>query len=293
MEDMEIEVYADLLFLINAGMDGLCFFLTGHLLHVKLSPWRVLLGAAIGGAYAVFALFPDTGQALSLICDVAVCLVLCAVVFLNRRSGEIGRLLLSTAVYALLSMALGGVMTALYNLFNRIGLNNVLPEGEDGIGAWLFALLAFFGSIITLFGGRFFSRASTVEPCRITVKMEGRSVEMDGLIDTGNLLRDPLSGRLVICADRRLLTSLLSPNLALAIRDSQMAVSLSPQDARRLRLIPAGSATGQRVLTGFVPDEIHLLYVRKGKEIQKCVQAVIAATDLTSTQALIPAELLN
>ena len=290
---MEIEVYADLLFLINAGMDGLCLFLTGRLLHVKLSSWRVVLGAAIGGAYAVFSLFPDMGQALALLCDVAVCLILCTVVFINRREGGIGKLLLSTAVYTLLSMVLGGVMTALYNLFNRMGLTNVLPEGEDGIGVWLFALLAFLSSIITLFGSRFFSRASTVEQCRIQVEMNGKAVEMDGLVDTGNLLRDPLSGQPVICADRRLLTSFLSPDFALAIQDSQMVASLSSRDARRLRLIPAGSATGQRILTGFVPDGIRISYKRKGKETQKCVQAVIAATDLTSPQALIPAELLN
>ena len=182
---MAVEVYADLLFLINAGMDGLCFCLTGRLLHHRLSPWRVLLGAVIGGLYAVMALLLEAGQAVALLFDVAVCLVMCAI-------GK-NRFFLSVAVYFVLSMVLGGVMTALYNLLNRIGFAESLPDGEDGIGTWLFALLALVGSGITLWGGRFFRRLAAVRHCRVTVELEGLQVELEGMVDTGNLLKDPLS----------------------------------------------------------------------------------------------------
>ncbi len=290
---MAVDVYADLLFLINAGMDGLCFCLTGRLLHRRLSLWRVFLGAVMGGLYAVISLFLETGQAWTLVWDTGVCLVLCAIVFLNLRSGGLRQCLFAAAVYTVLSMTLGGVMTALYHLFNRIGLQNILPVGEEGMGAWLFALLACLGSIITLSGGRFFSKSSTIRQCRVTVELDGKARNFEGMIDTGNLLRDPLSGYLVICVDHRLLTSFLSTDLARAVTDLQKVTSLLPPDARRLRLIPATTATGQGVLSGFVPDRIRLSYTLKGREQEKTVQAVIASTELTSTEALVPLELLN
>ena len=293
---MEVDVYADLLFLINAGMDGLCFCLTGRLLHRKLSLWRVLLGSVIGGAYAVIALFFETGQAWTLIRDAGVCLVLCAIVFLHLRSpGGLRQCLSAAAVYTVLSMLLGGIMTALYNLFNRIGLQDILPAGEEGLGAWLFALLACVGSMITLSGSRFFSKASTIRPCRVTVELDGRSRDFEGMIDTGNLLRDPMSGRLVICIARNLLVKLLSPELARALTDSQSITSipLSPSDARRLRLIPAGTATGRGILPGFVPDGIRITYTLKGKTQERIVQAVIASSEITATEAIVPAELLH
>lgn len=289
---MEIEVYADLLFLINAGMDGLCFCLTGRILHRKLSWWRVILGSVLGGVYAVLALFPEFGQLYALLCDIAVCIILCTVVFFQQQSGG-GQLCLSIAVYIVLSMILGGVMTALYHLFNRIGLFHTLPNSDEGLGTWLFVLFAFVGSIITLYGGGLLSRSSAVGSCRVRIELEGKEVELNGMIDTGNLLRDPLSGHLVICADHKLLSALLSPGLALAISDSQNISSLSSRDAKKLRLIPASSATGRGMLVGFVPDRILLSYTQKNKAYEKNVCAIIAATELTTTQALIPAELLN
>lgn len=288
-----IEVYADLLFLINTGMDGLCFFMTGRLLHRKLSPWRVLIGAMLGGMYAVAALFFECGQALALFLDMGGCFILCALVFGGPKSGGIRRLFVTTAIYLLLSMTLGGVMTVLFNFLNRIGFINALPAGEDGLGTWLFALLAILSSIITLSGGRFFRKESRIRQCRVTVELDSRRVELDGLVDTGNLLRDPLSGRPVICADRRLLSGLLSPGLARAMEDSQRATSLSPADAKRLRLIPAGSATGHGILTGFVPDQILISYIHRNKEQQREVNAVIASAELTDTHAIVPAELID
>ena len=118
-------------------------------------------------------------------------------------------------------------------------------------------------------------------------------MELDGLVDTGNLLRDPLSGRLVICADRRILSGFLSPELARVMEDSQSASSLSPSDARRLRLIPAGGATGHAVLTGFVPDRIYITDTHTGKEQTRPVDAVITSAELTQTQAIVPAELMD
>ena len=81
---MEVEVYADLLFLINAAMDGLCLLLTGRLLHRRVKPWRVALASVLGGVYAVAALFPEVGTVLSLLLDAAVCLIMCALVFGGR-----------------------------------------------------------------------------------------------------------------------------------------------------------------------------------------------------------------
>lgn len=288
-----VEVYADLLFLINAGMDGLCFCMTGRLLHRRISPWRVTIGAVLGGLYAVASLFFEGGQAPALLLDVIVCLILCVLVFFHPKTDGLRRLPVTAAVYLLLSMALGGIMTALFHFFNRVGLMNALPKGDDGIGAWLFALLAILGSIITMSGGRFFSRARKICPCRVTVELDGRSMEIDGLVDTGNLLRDPLSGRLVICIDRRVLGGILSPELARVMDDSRAASILSPSEARRLRLIPARGATGHAVLTGFVPDRIYVTDTHTGKEHTRAVDAVIASAELASTQAIIPAELMD
>lgn len=290
---MTVDVYADLLFLINAVMDGVCFWLAGKVLHRPLRPWRVVLGAALGGIYAVGALLMDVGSTGALVLDAGVCIILCAIVFAGRGIGGMGGFLSTTAVYFLLSMILGGVMTALYYLFNRMGVDQLFSGGGDGPGTWLFAILALLSSGITLWGGRLFKRSGATRACRVTVELDGRRLSLEGMVDTGNLLRDPLSGRAVICGDRRLLEGLLSPALARALRDQSQVASLSPRDAKRLRLIPAVTATGNGILAGFLPDRLWISETRRGREYEREFQAVLTLTELSDTQALVPGELMN
>ena len=289
---MTVDVYADILFLINAAMDGLCLILTGKILHRRLKTPRVLLGAALGGIYAVLALLLDLGSVGALLLDVGVCLLLCTVVFTEKR-GRPGGLLFTAAVFYLLSMLLGGVMTALYNLFNRLGVSKLFPPGEDGPGVWLFGLLALLGSGITLLGGRLFKSSGARHPCCVTVELEGRRLTLDGLVDTGNLLRDPLSGKPVICADLGSLEGLLSPTLAEALRDPRLTASLPPQEARRIRLIPVNTATGSGMLSGFVPDRLWVRDTSAGKAGEREVQAVLSVTELTDARVLVPGELMH
>ncbi len=287
---MTVEVYADLLFLINAGMDGLCFCLAGKLLHRKLSLGRVILGSLLGGLYGVLSLFPDTGQAVALLADLAVCILICLIAFGGKGSGGWRRILLSTGVYFLLSMVLGGVMTALYHLLNRAGIPALLPEGEDGLGAWLFLLLTVAGGAISLWGGRLFRRAVNRIPCTVTITLQGRSTTLEGMVDTGNLLRDPVGGRAVICVDGDGLETILPPELARALRGNAGSLaSLSSDAGRRIRIIPAGTATGSGILYGFLPDTVTVT----GKErVEREVDAVIAVTTLEGVQALVPSELM-
>ncbi len=295
---MEVEVYADLLFLINAGMDGLCLLLTGRLLHRRVRPWRVVIGAILGGVYAVAALLlPDMGQALSLLADVGMCLIMCGAVFGEKRRGGIKRLLWAAGVYFLLSMALGGIMTALYHLLNRAGFASLLSAlsdgGGDGLGSWLFLLLVPVGGAISLWGGRLVRRSRAMGVCTVTVELDGRRVTLRGLVDSGNLLRDPVGGRVVICAEGEALGAILSPALAAVLGGrSPQAVTLSPADARRVRVIPAGTATGAGILYGFLPDGITV--TAEGERDGREVDAVVAVTDIPTegVEALIPSELM-
>lgn len=290
---MEVEVYADLLFLVNAGMDGLCFCLTGWLLHRKLNPRRAVFGAVLGGIYAVAALFFQVGQVMALGLDLGVCLLICGLVFGGRRQSGRGGFLSATATYFLLSMVLGGVMTALYNLLNRLLPDLPLAAEEEGIGTWLFALLALAGGGIALCGGRFLRRAAVVRRCRVAVELNGRRVELEGLVDSGNLLRDPMGGRAVICCKRQALTPILSPELAEALGGGGMEGLAEASDGGRIRLIPASTAVGGGMLVGFLPDQVEITYLLKSREEVREVDAVIAAAETGEVEALVPGEMVE
>ena len=293
---MEAEVYADLLFLINAGMDGLCLLLTGKLLHRRLKPGRVVITSILGGIYAVVVLFPDPGTGLSLLLDIAVCLSMCGIVFGGRGGGGGKGLLSSAGVYLLLSMALGGIMTGLYHLLNRAGAADIRPfltEGSDGPTSWLFLLLAIIGGGLSLWGGRMARRVRRVSFCTVTVELDGKKADLRGMVDSGNLLRDPIGGRVVICAQRDALAPILSPALQeMTSGTSPHRTALSPSESKRIRVIPAATATGNSLLFGLIPDRVSL--AKEGDNHVREVDAVIAVAPIPTAgvEALVPSELI-
>ncbi len=297
---MTVEVYADLLFLINTGMDGLCLSMTARLLHRRLRMWRWLLGAATGGVYAVGALFLDASPVVALGVDILVCGLMCAVVFGWRDGRGVRGLVAAAALYTVLSMLMGGVMTALFNLWNRAGLSAHLPSGGEGIGAWLFLVFSVVGSLISLRGGRLWRRSVAVSLCEVTVETDAASLSVRGLVDSGNLLLDPMGGRPVICLSRAAARRLLSPALAavMCADGGDMTDLTSPADIRRVRLIPAGTATGGGLLPGFRPDRITLTPEGGRPREVDAVIAVMATVESTAAgemgeiDALVPQALL-
>ncbi len=295
--NVEVDVYADLLFLINAGMDGLCLGMTARLLHRRPKAWRMIAASVLGGIYAVLALLPDIGQAAALAMDIGVCLLMCAVAFGERTRGAVRRLGGAAAVYVVLSMVLGGVMTAVFNLCNRAGLSEHIPSGEDGLGAWVFALVTLLGSTMTLWGGRLFNRSRATVTCRVTVEIDGRSAVWRGLVDTGNLLCDPLGGHPVICVAPASAADVLSPTLLAFVSAPvpDVATLHDEHEIRRLRFIPTKTATGSGLLPGLRPDRV-LISPDGREEMSREVDAVLAFADLDKDdgiEALVPGELIK
>ena len=286
---METTVYVDLFFMINFSMDFLCLYLSAKLLSHKIPLIRGLLAAAFGGIYANAALFFSVGKGAAFAFDVIACAIICAIAFLSKR--EWRRYPLYIIVYTAVSMALGGAMTALFNLFNRSGIFDGIRETDgDGISVWLFALLAIVSAAITLVGGRFFTKRMSIGEAELEITYGGRSVRLLGMTDSGNLLRDPISGKPCIVAD----ISALSPILPAELREVARNIgsldldSIGAEHKRRLVLIPAATVSGGGVLLGVRVDRVSISVKGKKRE----ADAIIALSDLSdggsSSRALIP-----
>ncbi len=285
----DLDVYADLLFLINFSMDFLCLFLSAKLLHLPKRTGRMLVAAALGGVYSVISLFlSPPGRVLALVIDLALCYGMCAVCAAGKGTG-IGRLTLFFGTYFGVSALMGGGMTAIYNLLSRADL----PLGEvqeDGLSAWIFLALATLAALAAAFGGRLFSRQSAKQTCTVQLQMDGACWELEGLVDSGNLLCDPISGTPVIVVDREAWMQRLSPDARAAIESEGREAGSA---ARRVRLVPMKSVQGSGMTVALMPDAVCL---REPSGKSRAVRALVAPSEQALTgeyRAIVPTTLLQ
>ncbi len=286
-------VYVDILFMINFSMDFLCFFIASKILNTKLSLIRTLLGAVIGGIYANVALFMSAPRMAALLLDIFICVIMCTVAYLKKGRGR--TLPLFILVYFAVSMALGGFMTAIFNLLNRADLPSGENDMSDGISVWLFMLLAAISALITLFGGRFFRKKATQRTAEISVTYDGKCTKLTAMSDSGNLLREPISGRPCIVADTASLKYVLPEHIYAAAMEKDIAAisSIREKDARRIRIIPIRTASGESALIALRVDTLTVDCGNGARD----VDALVALSNIKKESsdgscALIPPELM-
>lgn len=279
-------VYVDLLFLINFSMDFLCFYITSKILSVKLSAVRAVLASVVGGIYSDISLFLSFGYIWGLLIDVAVCAVMCIIAFYKRK--EASRLFLHILVYFAVSMALGGFMTAIFNLLNQVDIPIDENEG-DGISVISFALLAGLSAIITLVTGRFFKAKSLEKKAELEIVINGKSKRLKALFDSGNLLREPISAKPCIVCDREALRDIVPFSIYVAAKNDMRMIDGASYSG--IRLVPIKTAGGNGMLVAIPADDIRIEVDGK----VHCVEAYIALSELGNiaddARALIPIEL--
>ncbi len=286
---MEGEVYGDVLFLVNFSMDFLCFFLCARLLHRRLSLLRGAVASALGGIYAVAVLFWEIGRVPAFLVDLGVCFVLCAIALAGKKEGPRSQLTL-WGLYLLISSLMGGVMTVLYDRLNRIpGLTEEV--GEEGLSAWVFLGVALLSAGFTSLWGRWFRRPGRRGRIRVILRNAEKEVSLDGIFDSGNLLTDPMGGKAVIPVDTDVLRQLLPREIqraAVARHPTDHMALFPPELAKRIRLIPAKGATGEKLLLAWQPDYLALQDERGEHEIQAYVAPIALRTAKDGVEALVP-----
>lgn len=290
MEVREVyEVYADILFLVNFSMDFLCFYLTTKLLHRKPHPVRMVLGAVFGALYAVSAVFVECGRVTAFLADLTVCAFMCALVY-AERGARVRSYLVSTGVYFGVSALIGGLMTAFCSLLNRLGLP-IDAIGGDGLSAWAFALLAIVCAATAGTVGRFFRRSACERVGQVEITCRGQSVTLSAVTDSGNLLRDPISGRCVVVASVGAVEKLLPPGLPAVLKNGDFTSEAFREacSGLRIRLIPTHTATGESMLLGILPEKMMI----RDKNGSRETDALFAPADvrIAGYDALLPPEL--
>ncbi len=179
-----MEVYAEVVALINFLVDFLLLLGTGKLTGQPQNRKRAAWGAALGAGYAYACLLPGFSFLANGFWRRVSFLGISVVTFGTGIAGFRRGIL-----FFLLSMALGG-----------------LAGGLGGGGIRTLLLSATVLGLLCLWG---FGTDAGAKYRAVTITHGGKAFALTALADTGNTLRDPISGDPVLVADARAARELL------------------------------------------------------------------------------------
>lgn len=167
-------VYADLAIALNFAVD-LCLLLGANRLAGYGPNWkRVLPAAALGSLYGATCLMPGCGFLGSWLWRLAVLVLMSVIAFGADMAG-----LRRGILFVFLSMALGGIAMGI---------------GKGGF--WGIVTSAAAVCILCCLGFQMPAGKSRFVP--VVLEYGGRKLSLTALMDTGNLLRDPITGQAIL-----------------------------------------------------------------------------------------------
>lgn len=289
---MQQVVYGDVLFLVNFSIDFLVLFAAGWFLRIKRRPFRLVLAALIGGIYGVMILLPALSWWWTLVVHFLMAFCLCVIAYAPVGGRMLLSLFLSFFGAALL---LGGILTAFYSFlstFFEVSSTNVVNSEKK---AEMFLLYAAVSALLLFACGRILSRKRSKREIMVEIWVGDKAVTVCALVDSGNLLADPLTGKPVILLREQEALAVI-PSQVLAFLHQNMDESRLPLHLRRrVRVVLANGAVGKRMLVGYLPDDVYLY----GKDCEKnkyAVDAILAIAeheikDFAGYGGLVPASL--
>lgn len=266
-------VYGDLLFLINFSMDFLCFYLSCLLLRERLNTLRACIASVIGGVYSVAVLFMKIEGILTFVIDILALILMCFIVYGIKRVNA-KRLLKRIGLYFVVSSILGGFMTAVFSLLNSMEILGENSGMEDGIDIWIFAFLALISSILTLKGGSIFRTSGLKREAIVEIFEENKTLRLRALIDTGNLVCEPISGKSVMFAKLDSFKGMLNERDYNSLKNGDGIEEMPISLAMRVRPIFAQSIGGSNLLTSVRFKNVYLIYGKRKKELDVYIALV-------------------
>lgn len=257
-------IYVDIVLLENLCMNYIILFGTGYIIKVKIKQIRIFASSLIGAIYAILAytgIFPLYANIF-----IKVILSIC-MVYIAYNPKNVKAIIKELVVFYLVSFALGGCAFALLYIVRPqdIFMRNGVYIGTYPIKIAL--LGGIVGFIITYIAFKVVKTRLTKGELiyDMVIKVNNKEVKTKVMLDTGNMLKDPISNIPVALIEKSILYDILPKELLENSKnmiggDFTESEELENEYRTRLRIIPFTSVGKQNgMMLGIKVDEIKVI----------------------------------
>lgn len=274
--------YIDVYFLINFTVDILALYVSVRVLHAPAKMHRLVIAALLGAAVSVADAFLYALPLLRALLFAA-SLLFCSLIVM-RASGVRRRIKL-IAVFFTVELLLGGAVSFFYSALDGVFVSlGLTGEGVENRKALILAVLVLFSIGIIRLLIMIFTDILGEKSVRVSITVADTTVEVEAMLDSGNLVKDPMNMHPVL---------FIKPTLALRLVPRCVAelndLDLLDNDYRkRIRLIPVTRVGGTHVMTGVRADKVVVTRGGVSEEIEFTVAIDKEGGTYGGYEALLP-----
>ena len=247
-----MDIYLDVLLIINTYITCLLLSLTASLTHTRSKPGLRAAAAFLGGLSSLIILIPTVDKLLcftSLLLKAASCVAIVAVSFWRQ---SLRKTLLLSAAFLGSNM----LLSAALELLQRLLKTRYIAISSGFIYMDISPLNLIFSTAVIYFAvcliSRLFEKSlGKLNSYRVDFKIGCKAFSLDGIADTGNNAKDLFSGLPVI-----------------------ICTGVDIGHGEKLRAVPYKTVSGEGVLYAFAPES---LTVTDENGTSKSVSALVAS----------------
>lgn len=261
---IKITIYVDVIFLENLIMNSIILYATAIILKIKPKTVRIIISSTIGSIYAIILYVTNMKIYTSIISKIILSAIMVYVAFNPQNVKKMWKQLL---IFYLTSFVFGGV--SLYLIY-VIKPQNILMKNGMFAGQYVLKVImlgAIVAFIIIKISLKIIKTKFNPKDiyCKIKFKLNGKQVETKAMIDTGNLVKEPITNTPVVIVESSLLYGVLPKEILNNLENilggnlEEIPEEIQLEYISKLRCIPFASLGKQNgMLVGIKVEEMEI-----------------------------------
>ena len=258
-------IYIDVIIVENLIMNYIILYATGTISKVKISYLRIFCSSLIGAIYAI----TEYTFKLNIYSNIIIKTILSVIIiYVAFNPQNIKKMCKQLIIFYVTTFTFGGIATYLIYVLKP---QNIIIKNGMYVGTYVLKVIfigAIVGTIILAIAFKMTKNKLTKKDmiCKVKIKLNGKEETVEAMVDTGNMLKEPITGTPVVVVERTSLYELL-PKEILNNTESILGGDFEkiPEEIKneyvpKLKLIPFASLGKQNgMLVGIKPEKIEVI----------------------------------
>lgn len=253
-------IYLDIVLFENIFLNFIIILSTAIISKSQIKIIRIFISSFIGGLFAILNYIININWFLTIILKVIISIVMIKIAFSKSNFRKILKQLM---FFYLVSFTFGGIA---FMLLFFIKPQNIIVKSNHLVGTYpikIAIIAGIVGFIVFIIISRIIKNNLSKKSmlCEIEIFYKGNIQKMKAMLDTGNLLKEPINKMDVVIVEKENLKSIISKDILDNIQNILKGKMLESDNLHsyKLKLIPFSSLGNDNgLLIGFKPDYVKI-----------------------------------